>query len=235
MLNNLNELLNGKIAVITGAAQGIGLAIANAFSAAGATVAAVDIANSEFVCDVSDFAQVKAVCADILAKYGKVDILVNNAGITKDGLLLAMKEEDFDKVLAVNLKGAFNFTKQLSRPLMKSPNGRIINMASVIGVNGNAGQANYAASKAGLIGFTKSIAKELASRGVTANAIAPGFIQSKMTDEMPAAAKEKALANIPLQRLGTTADIAALATFLASDFAAYITGEVIKVDGGLFI
>ncbi|MCL2017029.1 MAG: 3-oxoacyl-ACP reductase FabG [Defluviitaleaceae bacterium] len=235
MLNNLNELLNGRTAVITGAAQGIGLTVANAFAAAGAAVAAVDIANSEFTCDVSDFAQVKAVCADILAKHGKVDILVNNAGITKDGLLLAMKEEDFDKVLAVNLKGAFNFTKQLSRPLMKSANGRIINMASVIGVNGNAGQANYAASKAGLIGFTKSVAKELASRGVTVNAIAPGFIQSKMTEEMPAAAKEKALANIPLQRLGTTADVAALATFLASDFAAYITGEVIKVDGGLFI
>jgi 3-oxoacyl-[acyl-carrier protein] reductase len=146
-----------------------------------------------------------------------------------------MSEEDFDRVLAVNLKGAFNFTKHLTRPLMKSGAGRIINMASVIGVNGNSGQSNYAASKAGLIGFTKSIAKELASRKVTANAIAPGFIESKMTDAMPEAAREKALANIPAKRMGTADEIASLATFLASDFASYINGEVIKIDGGLFI
>lgn len=230
-----DKILQGKTAVITGASQGIGLAIANAFTAAGATVASVDIANAEYICDVSDFEAVKETCATITEKLGKVDILVNNAGITKDGLLLGMKESEFDSVIAVNLKGAFNFTKHLTRPLMKSGNGRIINMASVIGVNGNSGQSNYAASKAGLIGLTKSIAKELASRNVTVNAIAPGFIQSKMTDAMPEAAREKALSHIPAKRMGTPDEISALAVFLASDLASYITGEVIKIDGGLFI
>jgi 3-oxoacyl-[acyl-carrier protein] reductase len=229
------KILQGKTAVITGASQGIGLAIANAFESAGATVAAVDIANAEFICDVSDFNAVKRICEEISAKHGKIDILVNNAGITKDGLLLGMKEEDFDRVIDVNLKGAFNFTKHLTKHLMKSGCGRIINMASVIGVNGNSGQSNYAASKAGLIGFTKSIAKELASRKVTANAIAPGFISSKMTDAMPEEAREKTLAHIPAKRMGTPNEIASLTVFLASDLAAYITGEVIKIDGGLFI
>jgi 3-oxoacyl-[acyl-carrier protein] reductase len=229
------KILHEKIAVITGASQGIGLAIAKAFEAAGATVAAVDIANAEFLCDVSDFNAVKQTCDEIVTRFGKVDILVNNAGITKDGLILGMKEEDFDRVIDVNLKGAFNFTKHLTKPLMKSGSGRIINMASVIGVNGNSGQANYAASKAGLIGLTKSVAKELASRKVTANAIAPGFIQSQMTEAMPEAAREKTLAHIPAKRMGTPDEIASLAVFLASEMAAYITGEVIKIDGGLFI
>ena len=229
------KILENKVAVITGASMGIGQKIAEAFTQSGATVACVDISGSKYTCDVSDFNQVKEICTQIIADYGKIDILVNNAGITKDGLLLSMKEEDFDRVMAVNLKGAFNFTKHLSRPIMKSGAGRIINMASVIGVNGNVGQANYAASKAGLIGFTKAMAKELASRGVTVNAIAPGFIQSQMTESMPDAAKEKIMANIPLNKLGTASDVAALAAFLASDFASYITGEVVKVDGGLFI
>lgn len=229
------KILNGKVAVVTGASQGIGLAIANAFTSAGAIVAAVGIANTEFICDVSDYEAVKEVCAKITEKHGKVDILVNNAGITKDSLLLGMSEYEFDRVIAVNLKGAFNFTKHLTRSLMKSGCGRIINMASVIGVNGNAGQSNYAASKAGLIGFTKSIAKELASRKVTVNAIAPGFIQSRMTDEIPETAREKALSNIPAKRMGTVEEISALAVFLASDMASYITGEVVKIDGGLFI
>ncbi|MCL1843673.1 MAG: beta-ketoacyl-ACP reductase [Defluviitaleaceae bacterium] len=229
------NFLKGKIAVVTGASQGIGLAIKNAFEAAGATVVCVDITNAEYICDVSDFLQVKNICAEIIKNLGGVDILVNNAGITKDGLLLGMGEDDFDRVIAVNLKGAFNFTKHLTKPLMKSGSGRVINMASVIGLNGNAGQANYAASKAGLIGFTKSVAKELASRKVTVNAIAPGFIQSSMTDAMPEAAREKILANIPAKRMGLPDEIAALAVFLASDAASYITGEVIKTDGGLFI
>jgi 3-oxoacyl-[acyl-carrier protein] reductase len=231
-------MLAGKKAVITGASQGIGYMIAKAFSDSGAEVASVDIRPCEigksYICDVADFSQVKEVCASIV-KLGNVDILVNNAGITKDGLLLSMKEEDFDAVIAVNLKGAFNFTKHLSRSLMKSGSGRIINMASVVGLNGNTGQANYSASKAGLIGFTKTMAKELASRSVTCNAIAPGFIESKMTDAMTAEAKERAFSAIPLKRLGKAEEIAALAVFLASDLSSYITGEVIKIDGGLFI
>jgi len=241
------NMLKDRVAVVTGASQGIGQAIVRALANYGASVACVDITECQcgygksYVCDVSDFDQVKHVCDQVVSDFGKVDILVNNAGITKDGLLLSMKEADFDQVIAVNLKGAFNFTKHLTRPLMKSGaeslgrTGRIINMASVIGVNGNAGQSNYAASKAGLIGFTKAVAKELASRNVTCNAIAPGFIQSKMTEAMPEAAKERAMANIPLKRLGTAEDIAALAVFLASDFSSYITGEVMKIDGGLFI
>lgn len=227
--------LDGKTAVVTGASRGIGQAIASAFTAAGAEVACVDISESKYICDVSDFDQVKDICGQILSDYGTVDILVNNAGITKDGLLLSMKEEDYDRVLGVNLKGAFNFTKHLARPLMKSKAGRILNISSVIGLAGNIGQANYAASKAGLIGFTKAMAKELASRGTTVNAIAPGFIESQMTENMPQAAKELAMSNIPLKRLGLAEEVAALTLFLASDLSSYITGEVIKIDGGLFI
>lgn len=230
-----DRLLAGKIAVVTGASQGIGLAIAEAFEAAGAAVARVSTKSAEFPCDVSDFNAAKATCEKILAAHGGVDILVNNAGITRDGLLLGMKEEDFDRVLAVNLKGAFNFTKHLTRALMKSGGGRVINISSVIGAHGNAGQSNYAASKAGLIGFTKSVAKELASRKVTANVIAPGFIETAMTDAIPGDAREKILAAVPAKRMGTPDEIAAAAVFLASDFAGYITGEVLKIDGGLFV
>ena len=228
-------MLKGKTAVITGASQGIGLAMAEAFKEQGAQVAAVDILQGDYICDVSDFGQAKEACARITADLGQVDILVNNAGITRDGLLLSMKEEDFDEVLAVNLKGAFNFTRHLMRSLLKSKCGRIINISSVVGVGGNVGQANYAASKAGMIGLTKATARELAGRGITCNAIAPGFIETQMTAQLPAAAMEKALANIPLKRMGTPAEVAALAVFLASDMAAYITGEVIKLDGGMFI
>lgn len=229
------NILENKVAVVTGASQGIGRAIAGFFAESGAKVACVDVNGAEYLCDVSDFNLVKDICGQITKNLGAVDILVNNAGITKDKLLLSMSEDDFDRVMAVNLKGAFNFTKHLTRPLMKSGCGRIINISSVIGVNGNIGQANYAASKAGLIGFTKAMAKELAGRNVTVNAIAPGFIKSQMTDAMPEAAKEAALSHIPLKRLGTADEIAALAVFLASDLSSYITGQVIKIDGGLFV
>ncbi|MCL2841708.1 MAG: 3-oxoacyl-[acyl-carrier-protein] reductase [Defluviitaleaceae bacterium] len=233
------NILENKVAVVTGASRGIGLAIAQALCCSGAKVASVSRseckAENGYICDVSNFDQVKYVCNQIISDFGKIDILVNNAGITKDNLLLSMKEEEFDSVVDINLKGAFNFTKHLARQLIKSGNGRIINMTSVIGVNGNVGQSNYAASKAGLIGFTKSMARELASRNVTCNAIAPGFIKSRMTDTMPETIKEHFLANIPLKRIGTVDEVAMLAVFLASDFASYITGEVIKVDGGMFI
>ena len=245
------DLLENRVAIVTGAARGIGREIAFALAQCGAKVAFIDVdkdaaqdavnaleepkGHSAYACDVSDFEQVKTVCAEIVAHYGKVDILVNNAGITKDGLLLSMKEEDFDKVIAVNLKGTFNITKHLSRQLMKSPHGRIINISSVVGVAGNAGQSNYAASKAGVIGFTKTLARELSPRKVTCNAIAPGFIVTDMTDVLSDTVKEKVLGNIPLGRMGEPSEIASLAVFLASDSAAYITGEVIKVDGGMCI
>jgi len=260
------NLLEGKVAVVTGAARGIGRDIAFALALSGANVAFVDVnenaairameeakedakeeakedakdnatnkGHSAYACDVSDFTQTKAICDEIISYFGKVDILVNNAGITKDGLLLSMKEEDFDQVMDVNLKGTFNFTKHLSRYLMKSSSGRIINISSVVGVAGNAGQANYSASKAGVIGFTKTIARELASRKVTCNVIAPGFIATDMTEVLSDAVKEKVVKSIPLGRMGEPSEIASLAVFLASEAAAYITGEVIKVDGGMCI
>lgn len=231
----LDKMLDGKVAVVTGASAGIGRAIADAFIAQGAVVCEVSTRSEKYPCDVSDFAAVKSTCDKIIADHGKIDILVNNAGITRDGLLLTMTEEDFKAVLDVNLAGAFNFTKHLSRPLMKSKCGRIINIASVIGISGNAGQSNYAASKAGLIGFTKSIAREFAGRGVTANAIAPGFIETAMTEVLADNVKTKIKESIPLKKLGKPEDVAAAALFLASDLAAYITGEVIKVDGGMCI
>ena len=246
----MDNMLTGKVAVITGVSKGIGRAIALAFARNGADVAFIGrsdnadtvVAAKEFgvqvktyICDVSDFGQSKTVCDAIISDFGRVDILVNNAGITKDGLLLSMSEEDFDQVLAVNLKGTFNFTKHFTKHLLKSKCGRIINISSVSGVSGNAGQANYAASKAGVIGFTKTVARELASRKVTCNAIAPGFIETDMTAVLSDAVKEKVLTSIPLKRMGNPDEIASLAVFLASDFAAYITGEVIKVDGGICI
>lgn len=242
--------LEGKIAVVTGAGRGIGRAMALKFAAAGADVVCVSRteANSQAVADevkalgrqswalavdVSDAAAVGAAAKQILSDAGKVDILVNNAGVTRDGLLMRMSEEDWDTVLTTNLKGAFNFVKAFTRPFLKQKSGRILNVASVIGLIGNAGQSNYAASKAGLIGFTKSVAKELASRGVTVNAIAPGFIETDMTNALSEEQKAGIVEHIPLGTLGQGEDIANAALFLAGESGRYITGQVLTVDGGM--
>lgn len=240
-----------KVAVVTGAGRGIGLEIAKAFAAEGGKVAVVsrspkscgsaaDTINAKFpgvakayAVDVSDHDAVATMGKEIISDFGTVNILVNNAGVTRDGLLMRMKDSDWDTVLDTNLKGAFNTVKAFQRPMMKATDPRIINISSVIGIMGNAGQANYAASKAGLIGFTKSIAKELAGRKVTCNAIAPGFITTDMTDSLTDEQKEAIVKNIPLKEMGTTADIAALVLFLASKEASYITGQVIASDGGM--
>ncbi len=236
---------------MTGAGRGIGNAVARRFAEEGAKVvlisrnpascgAAADAINAEFPgsckafpCDVADAAAVEACVKAVLAEYPTVDILVNNAGITRDTLLMRMKEADWDAVMDTNLKSVFFFVKALQRTLMKSPAGRIINMASVVGLTGNLGQANYAASKAGVIGFTKSMAQELASRKVTCNAIAPGFIATDMTDAIPEAAKEAILSRIPMKDLGKPEDIANCALFLASDESRYMTGQVLVCDGGM--
>ena len=245
----MGQLVN-QIAVITGAGRGIGHAIALEFAAEGADVACVSrtAENSEkiasqirgagrrawaYAVDVSDGAAVNAAAEKILAEAGRVDILVNNAGITRDGLLMRMSEADWDAVLDTNLKGAFLFTKAFSRVFLKQRSGRIINVASVVGLIGNAGQANYAASKAGLIGFTKSVARELSSRGVTVNALAPGFIDTDMTAGLNDLLRADLLKNIPLGSFGRPEDIAASALFLASPAARYITGQVLAVDGGM--
>ena len=246
-------LLKGKTAVVTGGSRGIGAAIAEKFSENGANVAvlyagageraaevvakaqAFGVHAAAYKCDVADFAQVEAVFKQIGEEFVRIDILVNNAGVTRDKLLLQMTEEDFDRVLAVNLKGAFNTCKAVCRSMARAKSGKIINISSVSGLMGNPGQANYAASKAGLIGLTKTLAKEYASRGITCNAIAPGFIETEMTAAMPAPALEAAANAIPAKRMGKPEDVAALALFLASAGADYITGEVIKVDGGLYI
>ncbi len=240
-----------KVAVVTGAGRGIGLEIAKAFAAEGGKVAVVsrsegscgsaaEAINADFpgmakayAVDVADHEAVQAMGKEIIADFGTVNILVNNAGVTRDGLLMRMKDSDWDEVLDTNLKGAFNTVKAFQRPMMKAEDPRIINISSVIGLIGNAGQANYAASKAGLIGFTKSVARELAGRKVTCNAIAPGFIATDMTDELNDAQKEGIVANIPLKEMGNTADIAALTLFLASAEARYITGQVVASDGGM--
>lgn len=244
-------MLNGKTAVVTGASRGIGRAIALEMARQGADIAviyigdeapaegvcaearALGVAARKYLCDVSDAEQVKETCDRVVSDFGKADILVNNAGITKDALLLRMSESDFDAVLNVNLKGAFYFIKYLSRALMKSGAGRIVNISSVSGIMGNPGQANYSSSKAGLIGLTKTAAKELASRNVTCNAIAPGFIETDMTANLPQPVKDGVNAAVPLKRMGSAQEVADLAAFLASDRASYITGEVIRVDGGL--
>ena len=244
-------LLDGRHALVTGASRGIGRAVALAFATEGASVAlnfAGNVAAAEAVraeiesaggkailvpADVSDENAVEDMVKTVTEAFGSIDILVNNAGITRDGLLLRLKEEDWDAVLNTNLKGVFLCTKAVSKFMMKKRYGRIVNMASVVGVTGNASQANYAAAKAGVIGFTKAMAKELASRGITVNAIAPGFIRSDMTDVLPDKVKEAMLADIPLGRAGEPADVAKAALFLASDQAAYITGQVLKVDGGM--
>ncbi|MDA7518446.1 3-oxoacyl-[acyl-carrier-protein] reductase [bacterium] len=240
-----------KRVVITGAGRGIGLAIAQAFAARGAKVAiisrnetscgaAAKSINAEYPesarfygLDVADYDSVQECGKKILEDFGGVDILVNNAGITRDGLIMRMKSEDWDTVLDTNLKGAFNMVKALQRSLMKSESPRIINISSVIGLIGNAGQANYAASKAGLIGFTKSVARELAGRKVTCNAIAPGFITTDMTDELPEAIKEDIVKRVPLADFGQVEDIANAVIFLAGPEARYITGQVLAVDGGM--
>ncbi len=242
--------LENQTAVVTGAGRGIGRAIALALAEAGADVVCVSRteANSQAVAgevaalgrkswpvavDVGDTAAVEATVEKILGGTNGVNILVNNAGVTRDGLLMRMGEEDWDIVLNTNLKGAFTWTKALTRNFMKLRVGRIINVASVVGLMGNAGQANYAASKAGLIGFTKSVAKELASRGVTANVIAPGFVETDMTAELKEETRETARGHIPLGRFGEPREIAAAAVFLAGPGAGYITGQVLTVDGGM--
>lgn len=244
-------MLQGKTALITGASRGIGRETALEMARQGANVALVYAGNTEkaqkvceeaaalgvraqiFRCNVADFAQAEECVKQVLAAFGGVDILVNNAGITKDNLLLKMSPEDFSSVLDVNLKGAFYFTKLLYGVFMRKRFGRIINISSVAGLAGNPGQANYSSAKAGLIGLTKTTARELAARGVTANAIAPGYIETDMTAALPEAVKESILKTVPARRMGTPHDIAALAAFLASDAAGYITGEVIRADGGM--
>ena len=242
--------LENQIAVVPGAGRGIGRAIALKFAVEGADIVAVDL-KTDFVqetveevrklgrkawavaANVSEAASVEAAVEQILKETGRVDILVNNAGITKDGLLMRMSEADWDAVLDINLKGTFLFTKAFSRAFVKQRSGRIVNIASVIGLIGNAGQCNYAASKAGVIGFTKSVARELASRGVTANAIAPGFIETKMTEALGPEARAALLKQIPLASLGQPGDVAEAALFFASPAARYITGQVLAVDGGM--
>ncbi len=237
---------------MTGSTRGIGRAVAEGFADEGATVVIlgrqVESASrvqgeimarggkaEAYACDVSELTQVQDVVNKVLDKHKRVDILVNNAGLTKDNLLLRMTERDWDEVIRVNLKGVFNCAKVIARSMLKARQGRIINVSSIIGICGNAGQANYAASKAGIIGFTKSIAKEFASRGITANAIAPGYIQTDMTADLKAEAREEMLRRIPLGRLGKVEDIVGVCLFLASSEAAYITGQTIVVDGGLTI
>ena len=245
----MNALAN-QIAVVTGAGRGIGQAIALKLAAAGADVACVDLKLEfcaetvqkaqalgrkawGFAANVADAASVDAAAEQILAATGKVDILVNNAGITKDGLLMRMSEADWDAVLDINLKGTFLFTKAFTRSFLKQRSGRIVNIASVVGLIGNAGQCNYGASKAGVIGFTKSAARELASRGIAVNAIAPGFIETAMTAKISLEAREALVKQIPLGSLGQPEDVANAVLFLASPAARYITGQVLPVDGGM--
>ena len=241
----------GKTAVVTGGSRGLGRAVCLELAAGGAnvvlcyagnenaaneTAAACEALGAKVLavrCDVADSAQVKALMDEALKVFGRIDILVNNAGITRDGLLMMMKETDFDDVINTNLKGAFLCMKAVARTMMKQRYGRIVNLSSVVGLRGNAGQVNYAASKAGVVGMTKSLAKELASRGVTVNAVAPGFIETDMTAAMTDAAKTATLASIPMQKLGAPEDVARAVAFLASDEAAYITGQVLAVDGGM--
>lgn len=242
---------SGKTAVITGGYSGIGRAVAEKLASKGADIALVGIGSDEdkqaalkavgdlgvkveaYDCDVSDFAAGGAVIKQIIDEYGKIDILINNAGITRDKLMLNMTEEEFDAVIAVNLKGAFNMTKHVYKPFMRQRSGRIVNLASIVGLNGNAGQANYCASKAGVIGMTKAVAKELAARNVTVNAVAPGYIDTPMTQALSDKVKDEIAAMIPMKRRGLPEDVANVIAFLCSDYASYVTGEVIRVDGGI--
>ena len=246
-------MLTGKVALVTGASRGIGRQIALTLAGYGATVIVnyngskekADAVVEEITanggtaqavqCSVADFDACGIMITEMLGKYGHIDILVNNAGITKDNLVMKMTEADFDAVIEINLKGTFNTIKHMYRAFLKQRSGRIINMTSVSGVLGNAGQANYSASKAGVIGLTKAMARELASRNITVNAVAPGFIDTDMTQAMTDAAKEATLSQIPLKRMGQPIDIAETVAFLASEKASYITGQVISVDGGMAI
>ena len=244
-------LLTGKTALITGAARGIGKAIAMKFAAEGANIAFTDLVIDEsgketeaeiaalgvkakgYASNAANFAETETVVNQIKEDFGSIDILVNNAGITKDGLMMRMSEAQWDAVIAVNLKSAFNFIHACTPIMMRQRSGSIINMSSVVGVHGNAGQSNYAASKAGLIALAKSIGQEVGSRGIRANAIAPGFIDTAMTKALPGDISKEWISKIPLRRGGTVEDIANVATFLASDMSSYVTGQVIQVDGGM--
>lgn len=244
-------MLKGKVAIITGSGRGIGKAIALKLAENGADIVINDIPGSDYADETKKEIEALGVRAivvrgDVRNKddvdnlinktveaFGKIDILVNNAGITRDGLMIRMSEEDWDMVLDINLKGAFNCIKAAARPMMKQRSGSIINIASVVGVMGNAGQANYTASKAGLIGLTKTVAKEFSSRNIRANAVAPGFIESHMTDVLPEEVKKQYFDAIPLSKFGTTEDVAKAVLFLASDLSSYVTGQTINVDGGL--
>lgn len=247
----MSMLLKDKVAVITGAARGIGMSIAKKFADNGAIIAITDIAfadeTQEFIdsytskgskikfykSDASDFEAAQKTIDEIIADFGRIDILVNNAGITRDNLLMRMTEEQWDLVLKVNLKSVFNMTKAVLRPMMKQRIGSIINMSSVVGVSGNAGQGNYSASKAGMIGFTKSMAKELGSRNIRVNAIAPGFIETKMTEKLSDEVRAEWMKIIPLRRGGKPEDVANVALFLGSDLSSYVSGQVINVCGGM--
>lgn len=247
------KLLQGKTALITGASKGIGKKIAEVFAQHGANVAFTYLSSVEqgealekelanagtkvkgYRSDASDFKAAEELINQIVADFGTIDIVVNNAGITKDGLLMRMSEEQWDAVININLKSVFNITKAASKPMMKQRSGVFINMSSIVGVQGNAGQGNYSASKAGIIGFTKSIAKELGSRNIRSNAIAPGFIRTEMTDALPTDVVEGWNKLIPLQRMGQTEDVANVALFLASDLGAYVNGQTISVCGGMLM
>jgi len=244
--------LKDKVSVITGGGRGIGKEIAKALANEGSHCVLCDVNEQELNSatleikalgvqavpiglNVTDFSQCESMVNKVIDKFGEIDILINNAGITKDGLLLRMKEEDWDSVISVNLKGTFNCTKAAVKVMLKQRSGRIVNVASIIGVMGNAGQANYAASKAGIIGLTKSVAKEVASRNINVNAIAPGFIETKMTQVLPEDVKTAMLKQIPLARFGKPEDVAQLVLFLVSEDSSYITGQVIQIDGGMLM
>lgn len=247
------DLLKGKVAIVTGAARGIGRMIALKYAEEGADVAFTDLSKDEnmdslekelsalgvkgkgYVSDASNYEQAHEVADQVIADFGKIDVLVNNAGITRDTLLMRMDEEMWDLVINVNLKSVFNFTKAVQKYMLKARTGSIINMSSVVGVNGNAGQSNYSASKAGILGFTKSIAKELGSRSVRCNAIAPGFIITEMTSKLPENVKEEWIKTIPLKRGGLPEDVANVSLFLASDLSSYMTGQTLQVCGGLSV
>lgn len=245
------KLLEGKTALITGASRGIGKAIAHRFAQEGANLALTNIADDEdfaatidelrklnvkvngYISNAASFADSQRVVNDIMKDFSTIDILVNNAGITRDTLLMRMTEDQWDAVIAVNLKSVFNLTKAVLQPMLKQKNGSIINMSSVVGVSGNAGQSNYSASKAGILGFTKSVAKELGSRNIRCNAIAPGFILTEMTDNLPADVKSEWINKIPLKRGGTPEDVANTALYLASELSSYVSGQTIHVCGGM--